>query len=153
MDKVRLGIIGMGNIGRHHADYLLKGEVARCELVAVASANPETAERYRTLKVFADAEQLIHSGQVDAVVIGTPHFQHSSLGIAALKASVHVMVEKPIAAHKADAQRLIAVAKQNPQVLFAGMFQLRVEPRYLAIQKLIKEELGAIVRVNWINTD
>jgi predicted dehydrogenase len=153
MDKVRLGIIGMGNIGRFHADYLLNRKVARCELVAVCDANSAPLERYKPLRVFSDGEELIRSGEVDAVIIATPHFQHTTLGIAALKAGVHVMVEKPISSHKADAERLIAAHKQHPKVVFAGMFQLRTEPRYLKIQQLLKEDLGQMVRVNWINTD
>ena len=90
---------------------------------------------------------------LDAVIIATPHFQHTTLGIAALENGVHAMVEKPISSHKADAERLIAAHKKHPKIIFAGMFQLRTEPRYLKIQKLIKEDLGEIVRVNWINTD
>lgn len=152
MDKVRLGIIGLGNIGKFHADYLLDYKVSRCELVAVSS--PGTApEKYRALKYFNDGEQLIRSGEVDGVIIATPHFQHTTLGIAALRAGVHVMVEKPVSAHKADAERLIAAHRQFPKVMLAGMFQLRTEPRYLKIRRLIREELGEIVRVNWINTD
>ena len=90
---------------------------------------------------------------MDAVIIATPHFQHTTLGIAALERGVHAMVEKPISSHKADAERLIAAHKRFPKVIFAGMFQLRTEPRYLAIQKLIREDIGGVVRVNWINTD
>lgn len=64
------------------------------------------------------------------------------------------MVEKPVSSHKADAERLIAAHRKCPGVVFGGMFQLRTEPRYLKIQKLIRDgELGQIVRVNWINTD
>jgi predicted dehydrogenase len=106
------------------------------------------------LKIFTDGEQLIKSGEVDAVIIATPHFQHPALGIAAFENGVHALVEKPIAAHKADAEKLAAAHKKFPQVVFAGMFQLRTEPRYLKIQKLIQDGgLGEIVRVNWINTD
>jgi predicted dehydrogenase len=91
---------------------------------------------------------------VDAVIIATPHYQHTTLGIAALKQGLHVMVEKPISAHKADAERLIATHKQHPKQVFAGMFQLRAEPRYLKIRKLIQSgELGEIVRMSWIMTD
>ena len=56
MHNVRLGIIGMGNIGRHHAGYLLEGKVARCQLVAVASTSPHKLADYATkcLKVFGD---------------------------------------------------------------------------------------------------
>jgi predicted dehydrogenase len=153
MNKVRLGIIGMGNIGKYHAEYLLNQKISRCELVAVCDAVTAPLEKFQPLKIFGDGEQLIQSGEVDAVIIATPHFQHTTLGIAALKAGVHAMVEKPISSHKADAERLISAHKKFQKIIFAGMFQLRTEPRYLKIQKLIKEDLGELVRVNWINTD
>lgn len=153
MDKVRLGIIGMGNIGKYHADYLLNGKVSRCELVAVCDP-VAPLDRYGALQRFTEGEALIRSGAVDAVIIATPHFQHTTLGMAAIEAGVHVMVEKPISSHKADAERLIAAHARHPKVVFAGMFQLRTEPRYQKIRKLIREgALGRIVRVNWINTD
>src|SRR6266702_3604050 len=154
MTKVRLGIIGMGNIGQHHAAYLSAGKVSRVELVAVSDAVADKLEKYKPLKTFADGEELIRSGLVDAVIISTPHYQHTTLGIAALKQAVHAMVEKPISAHKADAERLIAASKKNPKTVFAGMFQLRAEPRYLKIQKLIQSGgLGEVVRMSWIMTD
>src|SRR5262245_23325542 len=114
MNSVRLGIIGMGNMGKHHAEYLLGEKVSRARLTAVGSTSPAKLEKYRErgLRVFGGGEELIRSGECDAVVIATPHYQHSSLGIAALQAGLHVMVEKPIAAHKADAERLLAVAKK-----------------------------------------
>jgi predicted dehydrogenase len=158
MNTVRLGIIGMGNIGRHHADYLRAGKVGRCELVAVCSTSPEKLEKYAPLKIFADGEELIRSGEVDAVLIATPHYQHTSLGICALENGVHAMVEKPISAHKADAEKLIATYQKQKQknkgLVFGGMFQLRVESRYAKIRRLIESgELGEITRVNWIITD
>ncbi len=153
MDKVRLGIIGMGNIGKYHAGYLQDKRVKRCELVAVCDAMA-SLDGYKSLRTFTDGEALIKSGDVDAVIIATPHFQHTTLGIAALNAGVHAMVEKPISSHKADAERLIAAAKRNPKTVFSGMFQMRTEPRYQKVQKLIAAgDLGQVVRVNWINTD
>jgi predicted dehydrogenase len=154
MNKVRLGIIGLGNIGQHHHGYLFAGKVSRAELVAVSDAVPDKLDKYKPLKTFTDGEELMRSGLVDAVIIATPHYQHTTLGISALKQGLHVMVEKPISAHKADAERLIAAHQKNPKLIFAGMFQLRAEPRYLKIQKLIQSgELGAIVRMSWIMTD
>jgi len=156
MKKVRVGIIGMGNIGKHHAGYLLDGKVQRCELAAVCSTSPHKLEDYKAkgVRIFDSGEKLIRSREVDAVIVATPHYQHTSLGIAALEAGVHLMCEKPVSAHKADAERLIAVAKKHANVVFAGMFQLRVEPRYLRIQKLIKDgDLGDIVRMSWLITD
>jgi predicted dehydrogenase len=156
MNPVRLGIIGMGNIGSHHAEYLLAGKITRCELKAVTDMSVEKLAHYqqRGLKVFSDGKALIHSGEVDAVIVATPHFQHTSLGIAALQAGLHVMVEKPISAHKADAERLLAVRRQHPKLVFGAMFQMRAESRYLKIKKIIADgELGEIVRFSWIVTE
>jgi predicted dehydrogenase len=154
MKTVRLGIIGLGNIGQHHYGYLTAGKVSRAELVAVSDAVASKLDRYRPLKTFTDGEELMRSGLVDAVIISTPHYQHTTLGIAALKQGLHVMVEKPISAHKADAEHLIATHQQHPKQVFAGMFQLRAEPRYLKLQKLIQGgDLGEIVRMSWIMTD
>ena len=120
MDKVRVGIIGMGNIGKHHASYLMAGKVKRCELVAVCSTSPSKLESYEPVKIYGDAERLIKSGNVDAVLIATPHYQHTTLGIAALEAGLHIMVEKPISAHKADAERLICRPQETEEAGFCG---------------------------------
>jgi len=153
MNTVRLGLIGLGNIGRHHADYLRAGKVSRAELTAVCDAFAPL-DPYKPLKTFTDGEQMMRSGEIDAVIIATPHYQHTTLGIAAFQAGLHAMVEKPISAHKADAERLIAAHQQHPKLVFAGMFQLRTEPRYTKIRQLIQGgELGPIVRLNWIITD
>ena len=156
MNSVRLGLIGMGNIGRYHATYLIAGKVPRCELRAVCSTSPEKLVAYREqgLAVFSDARELMRSGTVDAVLIATPHYQHTTLGFAALEAGLHVMVEKPISAHKADAERLLACATAHPRQILAGMFQLRVEPRYAKLRELITSgQLGRLQRMNWIITD
>src|SRR6266566_4510117 len=153
MNKVRIGIIGMGNMGRFHADYLINKKVGRCELTAVSDAFPANLEKYKQFKTFERSEQLIRSGEVDAVIIATPHYLHTSIGIDALQNGLHVLVEKPISVHKADCDRLIAAHKGGKQV-FAAMFQQRTEPKYRKLKSLIQNgELGAIARVSWIITD
>jgi predicted dehydrogenase len=156
MNPIRLGLIGVGNIGAHHAEYLLAGKVNRCQLVGVCARTQDKLSKYaqRGLKTFTDADKFLKSGEIDAVIIATPHYEHTSLGIAALEAGLHVMVEKPISAHKADAQRLIAVRKKHPKLVFGAMFQLRAESRYAKIKKLLTEgHLGEITRFSWIVTD
>jgi predicted dehydrogenase len=157
MKHVRLGIVGLGNIGKFHTGYLLDRKISRCELTAVSDAfapSLEPFKQHKHLKTFDRSEDMIRSGEIDAIVIATPHYLHTTIGIDALNNGLHVMVEKPISAHKADAERLIAVHKQHPKQVFAGMFQMRVEPRYLKIRKLIQSgELGQLVRVNWMITD
>ena len=156
MDKVRIGIIGMGNMGRFHANDLLDGKVPRGELAAVGSTSPHKLDEYKEkgVQIFGSGEEMIASGAIDALLIATPHYQHTSLGVAALEAGLHIMVEKPISAHKADAERLIAAAAARPDQVFGAMFQLRVEPRYQKIRELVQGgELGDLVRVLWIMTD
>ena len=157
MKHVRLGVVGLGNIGKFHTGYLLENKISRCQLAAVSDAFAPSLEPFKgrpNLKTFANCDDMIRSGEIDAIVIGTPHYLHTTIGIEALQRGLHVMVEKPISAHKADAERLIAVAQQHPKQVFAGMFQMRVEPRWQKIRKLIQAgELGQIVRINWIITD
>ena len=156
MDEVRIGIIGLGNIGQVHVGNLMDGKVPRGKLTAVGDAMADKLPDYEAkgLKTFDSGEALIASEEIDALIIATPHFQHTTLGIAALEAGLHVMVEKPISAHKADAERLIETAKAHPEQKFGGMFQLRVEPRYQKIRELVQGgELGDLIRVIWIMTD
>ena len=117
-------------MGKYHADYLLKGEVAGAQLSAVCSTSPQKLEAYKDrAEIFSDGVEMIKSGSIDAVLIATPHYQHTSLGICAFEQGVHVMVEKPISAHKADGERLIEASNKHPDIVFGAMFQLRTEPR------------------------
>src|SRR5512137_2349425 len=100
MKTVRLGVIGLGNIGQLHAACVAAGHVARAELVAVSDPVAARREKHPAVKTFSEGEELIRSGVADAVIIATPHFQHTTLGMAALQAGLHVMVEKPVSAHK-----------------------------------------------------
>src|SRR5712664_212574 len=153
MNKVRIGIIGMGNMGKYHGDYLLANKVSRAELTAFMEPSGRSRDRYKQLKYFESSEQLIRSGEVDAVIIATPHYLHTSIGIDALQNGLHVLVEKPISVHKADCERLMAAHKGGKQV-FAAMFQQRTEPKYRKLKSLVQNgELGKITRASWIITD
>ena len=92
---------------------------------------------------------------MDAVIIATPHFQHTTLGIAALEQRrSRDGRETDLLAQGRRGTAHRRAREISRSVVFAGMFQLRTEPRYLKIQKLIRDgDLGEIVRVNWINTD
>jgi predicted dehydrogenase len=151
--QVRIGIIGLGVMGRNHAANILAGKVPRLQLAAVAESNPEKLAQLPGVKAFASFEEMAASGLIDAVLIATPHFQHTSLGIQALQAGLHVLVEKPISVHKADAERLIA-AHTRPDQVFAAMFNQRTDPHYLRLHEMIHSgELGEVRRMNWIITN
>jgi predicted dehydrogenase len=154
MKKVRLGIIGVGVMGTCHARQVLDGAVKRCELTALCDIRPQQMASFPPeIRQFDDSRKLIRSGEVDAVLIATPHYGHTTIGIDALRQGLHVLVEKPISAHKADCQRLIAAHKNKKQV-FAAMFQMRTDPHYKKVRELIASgRLGELMRVTWIATD
>jgi len=153
MSSVRIGIAGMGNMGSAHARTLLAGKVGRGELVAVCDPDPARCAAVPGVRAFASAGAMIRAGAIDAVLIATPHYAHTTIGIAALRAGLHVLVEKPISVHKADAGRLLA-AHRHPAQVFAAMFNQRTDPAWRTLHQLVHGgELGEIRRVNWINTD
>ncbi|MBF0432577.1 MAG: Gfo/Idh/MocA family oxidoreductase [Fibrobacteria bacterium] len=153
MDKVRLGLIGVGGIGKYHADRLLEGKVKNCELTAIADKDESALAKFKGPKTYTDSSAMMASGEIDAVHIATPHFLHTSLGIEALNQGLHVLVEKPISVHKKDCEKLIA-AHSNKDLVFSAMFNQRTAPAFNKLKQLILDgELGEITRVNWIITD
>ena len=153
MASVRLGIIGLGNMGAAHAQSILAGKVDRLELAAVCDSGAARLAGFPNVRGFSDPAALIGSGAVDAVLVATPHYSHTPIGIAALRAGLHVLVEKPISVHKADCARLIA-AHRRPAQVFAAMFNQRTDPCYRAIRRLLQDGgLGPVRRINWTITD
>jgi len=152
MKKIRLGIIGLGNMGGTHARSILDGKIRRVELVAVCDLDKTNLTPFPDQKHFRSADAMIGSGEVDAVLVATPHYSHTTIGAASLRAGLHTLVEKPISVHKADAERLIA-AHTNKKVVFSAMFNQRTDPHYAKVRDLIRNgELGKVRRVNWIIT-
>lgn len=153
ISTVKLGIVGLGLMGTTHARSILDGLVPGCELAAVCDQSTSVAAEFPGIPCFQDSAALIRSGAVNAILICTPHYTHSSIGIAALKAGLHVLVEKPISVEKADALTLLAAHRSLDQV-FAAMFNQRTDPVYQKLRQLVTSgELGQIRRVNWTVTD
>ncbi len=131
----------------------MEGKIPRMRLTAVADRSPEALTSFPKAKTFTDGDELLRSGEVDAVLIATPHYSHTSIGSKALMAGLHVMVEKPISVHKADCERLIAAHVSKKQA-FAAMFNQRTNPYYIKLRSLIQSgELGEVRRINWIVTN
>ena len=153
MKEVRFGIIGLGNMGATHARNLLEGKVPRAVLAAVCDLNPQAQTKFPGVPAFTEIEAMFRSGQIDAVLITTPHFSHTPIGIAALEAGFHVLVEKPISVHKADCERLIAAYRPGRQI-FGAMFNQRTDPLYAKLRGMIQSgELGPVRRIQWTVTN
>lgn len=152
--KLRLGVIGLGVMGRHHATVLAEGKIEGAELTAVCDGDPALLSEWEEkANTFATSDGLIASGEVDAVIIATPHFSHTTIGADAFAHNLHVLVEKPISVHKADCERLLVARRGRDDIVFAVMFNMRTYPLYQKVKAMIDSgELGRIQRVNWIIT-
>jgi len=152
--KVRIAVIGTGYMAGRHLEFLKDYDL--CEVTAVCDVNPdrakEIAEKYNC-KAYSDHQQLLADKVSDAVLIVTPHFFHTSIGIDALNAGHHVLCEKPLSVHKADCERLLA-AHTNKDLVFGLMFNQRTNPAYRKVKELISSgELGKINRMSWVITN
>jgi predicted dehydrogenase len=158
MNKIKLGILGMGNMGTAHAKSLISGLVPEAELIAVA--DPDESKRTaaavylpETVTIFSAHEALMASGLVDAVLIATPHYQHPELSIHAFGQGLHVLCEKPAGVYTKQVREMNEAAVESG-VVFAMMFNQRTNHVYRKMHELVQSgELGQIKRVNWIITD
>jgi predicted dehydrogenase len=156
MDTVRFGVVGLGNMGRFHADYM-NSLAPAAKLGGVCDVDEkrrkEMTDKYG-VPAFATYQELINSGAVDAILIATPHYQHPEIAEMAMDKGLHVLSEKPAAVTVNGARRMNDAHKRNPNVQFGMMFQMRTAPIYQKLKSLIDEgELGELTRLTWIVTD
>ncbi len=153
METVNLGIVGIGNMGSIHAQSIIDGKIPRCKLTALCDPKLETLNRFSSAEGFPSVDDFLRSSETDAVLIATPHYSHTVIGIRTLESHRHLLVEKPISVHKLDAERLIAAHRGSEQV-FAAMFNQRTDPFFLKLRHLVESgDLGAIRRVSWTITN
>lgn len=158
MDKVKFGIIGVGNMGFTHLGFFQNGKVHNGVVTAIADVNPEKLEAAKkelsgTYVCFASGEELIDKADVDAVIIAVPHYSHPPLSIRALKKGLNVVCEKPAGAYTGQVKELNAVAARS-KGLFTMMYNQRTNPLYIKMRELVAGgEIGDIRRVNWIITN
>lgn len=140
-------------MGIVHARRLHAGEINHATLAAVADPHQPRCAPFSALACYRNAGEMIAAGGIDALLIATPHYQHTLDGIAGLKAGLHVLLEKPISVHVGDCARLLAAHTDRRQV-FAAMFNQRTDPRYRKIRELLaRPTFGPIQRVNWTVTN
>lgn len=158
MIKVRIGIIGLGNMGKGHLSYLLEGKVSGIELTAVADTNESArqwAEQHlpQHVIIYDQPQKLIETSVVDGVIVCTPHFSHAELAIACFKHNKHVLIEKPAGVYTKQVREMNEAAACS-NVVFSIMYNQRTNPLYQKLKDLVDSgELGEIRRTNWIITD
>ncbi|MBD2872519.1 Gfo/Idh/MocA family protein [Paenibacillus arenilitoris] len=146
-DKIRIGIIGAGNIGGVHAREFSK-LAELCEITAISDAYmplaKEKAEQFGIGSVAASPEELIQRADVDAVVIGVPNQFHAPLAIQAIEAGKHVLLEKPMGINSDAARQILKASQKSDSVVMVG-HQMRWESVPMQIKEQVERgELGKI---------
>lgn len=142
-EPLRIGVIGVGNMGQHHARVL--SLLKDVELVGVSDINVErglnTASKYR-VHFFEDYRDMLP--HIDAACIAVPTRLHHRVGMTCLQAGVHVLIEKPIAANISEAESLVNAAAESGCILQVGHIE-RFNPAFQELSKVLKtEELLAV---------
>ena len=131
--QLRIGVIGIGNMGSAHAASLYNGKVNGCLLAALCDINAEkrryAKEHYPNVSIFSSSDELIKSNTVDAVIVATPHRFHTDIAVSAMRAGIDVLSEKPADVIYSKAQEAVKVAKEEKRV-YALMFNQRNNPVY-----------------------
>lgn len=158
MDKVRYGIIGVGNMGSVHAQYLFDGEIDGAVLGAICDLKQSRLDWAREkfgpeLPLFKDYKELLASGTCDVVLIATPHYMHPVIAIDAFNAGLHVISEKPVGVYTKAVLEMFEVARKSGKE-FGVMFNQRTNPLYRKMREIVKSgQLGDLYRMVWIVTD
>jgi predicted dehydrogenase len=155
-DKVRLGIIGFGAQGSMYAKFIADGLVPNMVIGAVAdtdAAKRAAAADLYGVPTYSDHASLLAGGDVDAVITAVPHYLHPEMGIAALQAGIHALVEKPAGVYTRQVAELNAYAAEHPELTFGIMFNQRNNPLYRRLKEIVDNgEIGAIRHTSWIIT-
>ena len=158
MEKLRLGILGIGNMGTSHVkNVAIKGKCPEIVLTAVADSDPArlawVEENAPDVKRFSTAEAMMDSGEIDAMIVAVPHYFHPQYAMEAMSRGIHVMVEKPAGVYTKQVHEMNDFAAKSG-VTFGMMFNQRTNPMYIKMHELMASgELGALRRANWIITD
>ncbi len=155
MREIKIGIIGIGNMGSSHAKSIVKDKVKNAKLTAVCDIDParlKWAENNLTAEVecFVSPEEFYNGADIEAVLIATPHYDHPPLAVEAFKNDLHVLIEKPAGVYTKAVRKMNEAAQQTENV-FGIMYNQRTRAIYQKLKDLIDSgELGEIKRTNWI---
>ena len=160
MDKIKLGIIGFGNMGTGHTSNIMGGNCPEVDLVAICDKNPERCEfgknKYPDANItyFTDAIEMLDSGLINACLVAVPHYDHAKYSMECMKRGIHVMCEKPAGVYTRQVREMIAESEKHPEVVFGMMFNQRTNPVYRKMYELVHSgKYGEIRRTNWLITN
>lgn len=144
MTNIRMGLIGIGSMGRHHARVIRETE--GMDLVAVADAAGDKFGVAKGLEVLPDVDALIEAG-IDAAMVAVPTVYHEDVALKLAAAGVHAMVEKPIAADVEGGER-VAKAFSDAALVGAVGYVERCNPAILELRRRVQEgQIGEVYQI------
>ncbi len=157
MEYIRVGIIGVGNIGSAHLNWIVDNPDCGMKITALCDIDPIKQRALRTkysdIHVFSDYHQLLKSRITDAVIISTPHYLHPIIAIDAFCNDQHVLIEKPAGVYTEKVREMNKIAKDSKKV-FSIMFNQRTNPLFLRAREIVQSgQLGTAKRFVWIITN
>lgn len=157
MNKVRVGVIGIGNMGSAHARSIFTGNISGMELAAVCDTDQNklrwAEKNLGQTPRFDDYKKLFESGLIDAVIIATPHYLHPLIAMDAFACGLHVLTEKPAGVYTGQVSQMNAAAEKSGKV-FGIMYNQRTNPLYAKARQMVQGgELGELKRCVWIITN
>jgi len=161
MEKVRYGIIGLGNQGSSYALNLFDGGkitsdavvTAMCDINPAKIDNIKAKTKNTEAKYFENYIEMLDSGLVDAALIEVPHYQHPEMVMECLKRGIHVICEKPAGVYTKQVREMNAAA-EGAKAKFGMMFNQRTNCLYRKMREIVREGgIGELQRVTWIITD
>ena len=158
MEKVRYGIVGIGKQGGRYASLMHKGLDKNAVLTAVCDIAEDRREwakaKLSGVKVFDNYQDMFKSGEIDAVLIETPHYFHPVILKDAIDANLHVMSDKPAGVYTKAVREAAEYAKQKPELKCALLLNQRTSKVYKAAKEIVESgELGNLKRIVWIITN
>lgn len=157
MEKIKLGVLGYGNIGTLHVNNVIDGKCAEVEISAICDLNEEKLEQAKAkvpnAKLFKDAQEMIESGVIDSLLVAVPHYDHPKYAIMALEKGLNVLIEKPAGVYTKQVKEMNEIAK-NCGGVFGIMMNQRTNCIYRKMREIVKSgKLGQIKRTSLIITD
>ena len=158
MQDIRVGIIGMGNMGCKYAAYFLSNQIPGATLVGVTRITQRKVEWAKTylpkeLPILQTDRELVEQIEIDAVIIATPHYAHPEQVMMCLQKGIHVLCEKPAGVYTKQVRRMNEEAAKH-QLVFGLFLNQRTNPIYQKMKAMVEsKQYGTIRRVNWIITD
>ena len=153
MNQIKLGIIGMGNMGSGHFRNVQEGKCPSVKVTAVCDINPERLKNLGEIASFTDADKMLESGLVDSVLIAVPHYLHPVMAIKCFEHKIHVLTEKPAGVYARQVREMNEAAAKAG-VKFGIMFNQRTNPLYAKAREIVQSgQLGQRKRLVWIITN